>query len=116
MDFRHDARPEQVGTRLTPEPVDPGARITDLEREKLQLQKTITSHAVVDQAIGVVIAVGGLHPRQGFDVLKNVSQHTNRKLRAVAGLVIDWVSGEPLPDDVRRSLDDALAKARAESG
>ncbi|MFF1406743.1 ANTAR domain-containing protein [Streptomyces sp. NPDC058294] len=116
MDFRHDALPDLAGERLTPEPVDPAATITDLERERLQLQEGITSRALIDQATGVVIALGGLHPAQGFDVLRDVSQRTNRKLRTVAGLVVDRMSGGPLPDDVRQALDGALARARAQSG
>ncbi|MFB0618043.1 ANTAR domain-containing protein [Streptomyces sp. AGS-58] len=115
MDVRHDARPDPAATRLTPEPAGPAATITDLEREKLQLQEAIASRALIDQAIGVVVALGGLHPGQGFDVLRDVSQHTNRKLRTVAGLVVDRASGGPLSDDVRQALDGALARARARS-
>ncbi|MEU3859751.1 ANTAR domain-containing protein [Streptomyces sp. NPDC028722] len=116
MDVRHDARPDPAATRPTPEPAGPAATITDLERERLQLREALTSRALIDQAIGVVIALGGLHPRQGFDVLRDASQHTNRKLRTVAGLVVDGVSGGPLPDDVRQALDAALSRAGARPG
>ncbi|MEU0896557.1 ANTAR domain-containing protein [Streptomyces massasporeus] len=49
-----------------------------LERENdgspAHLQSAITSHVVIDQAIGVIIALGGLRPQQGFDVLRDISQ------------------------------------------
>lgn len=70
-------------------------------------------HPVVDQAIGVVITLGGLRPEQGFQVLREVSQHTNTKLRQVSELIVEWVHGEHLPDEIRTSLDKALATARS---
>ncbi|MFF1446372.1 ANTAR domain-containing protein [Streptomyces sp. NPDC058295] len=42
----------------------------------------------MDQAIGVLVAVYRLAPAAGFDVLREVSQHTNTKLHTVAETVI----------------------------
>ncbi|MFE6889202.1 ANTAR domain-containing protein [Streptomyces sp. NPDC057694] len=78
-----------------------------------QLQQAIVSHTVVDQAIGVVIALGGLTPDQGWAVLKEVSQHTNTKLREISGQVVAWTYGGELPDDTRQALDIALLRARS---
>ncbi|MFJ4715374.1 ANTAR domain-containing protein [Streptomyces sp. NPDC088785] len=87
-------------------------KIAGLQDEMRQLQQAIVSHSVVDHAIGVVISLGGLTPDQGWDVLKEVSQHTNTKLREIAGQVIAWTCGGELPDDTRQALDTALLRAR----
>ncbi|MYW63456.1 ANTAR domain-containing protein [Streptomyces sp. SID8379] len=87
-------------------------RITVLQDEVRQLHQAIASHTVVDQAIGVVIALGGLTPDQGWDVLKEVSQHTNTKLREIADQVVRWTNRGWLPDDTRQALDAALVRAR----
>ena len=88
-------------------------KISELQTEISQLQEAVVSHTVVDQAIGVVIALGGLRPEQGFQVLREVSQHTNTKLRQVSELIVEWVHSEQLPDEIRTSLDKALATARS---
>ncbi|MFG2466208.1 ANTAR domain-containing protein [Streptomyces canus] len=60
----------------------------ELQREIVRLRQAITSHQVIDQAIGVLIAVHQLPPTAGFEVLCEVSQRTNIKLHAVAETVI----------------------------
>lgn len=40
--------------------------------------------AVVDQAIGVVVAVHRIPPAVGFEMLREVAQHTDIKLHTVA--------------------------------
>ncbi|MFI0239159.1 ANTAR domain-containing protein [Streptomyces sp. NPDC016845] len=84
--------------------------LTGLRAEVRQLRQAIASHIVVDQAIGVVIVLGRLTPDQGWDVLKEVSQHTNTKLRDIAGQVVGWANGRPLPDRTRGALDSALER------
>ncbi|MFF2205904.1 ANTAR domain-containing protein [Streptomyces sp. NPDC058145] len=49
-----------------------------------QLEQAVISHAVIDQAVGVVIALEGVRSEQAFAMLKEVSQTTNVKLRTVA--------------------------------
>ena len=88
-----------------------GAR--DLQTEIGQLQEAIVSHTVIDHAIGVVITLGGLRPDQGFEVLREVSQHTNIKLRQISEQLVNWVHSEQLPDEIRNALDRALAAARS---
>lgn len=87
--------------------------ISELQKEIGQLQEAVVSHTVVDQAIGVVIALGRLRPDQGFGVLREVSQRTNTRLRQIAELIVDWAGGEQLPDEIRAALDEALATARS---
>ncbi|AOR30170.1 ANTAR domain-containing protein [Streptomyces fodineus] len=87
-------------------------RVTALEEEVAQLRRAVVSHALVDQAIGVVITAGGLRPEQGWEVLKQVSQHTNVKLREVARCLVQWPAGRRLPEEIRRALSVAVAQAR----
>ncbi|MGW1966613.1 ANTAR domain-containing protein [Streptomyces sp. NPDC001935] len=88
-------------------------RISQLQEEISQLRSAIDSHAVVDQAIGVVISLGGIPPDQGFDVLRTVSQHTNVKLREVAEQIVTWVRDEQLDQNIRQALSRALQNAEA---
>ncbi|MFE8925566.1 ANTAR domain-containing protein [Streptomyces sp. RM99] len=88
-------------------------KIGELRAEIDQLQEAVVSHAVVDQAVGVVVTLGGLRPDQGFQVLREVSQHTNVKLRQVSEQIVDWVHSEQLSDEIRAALDKALATVRS---
>jgi hypothetical protein len=85
-------------------------RIGALEAEVRQLRQAVASHAVIDQAIGVVIAVGHLRPEQGWSVLKDISQHTNTKLREVAEYVVQGAHCGWLPDGIHQALADALKR------
>ncbi|MFI8067201.1 ANTAR domain-containing protein [Streptomyces sp. NPDC086033] len=87
-------------------------KITELQTEIGQLQEAIVSHAVIDHAIGVVIGLGGLRSDQGFQVLRDISQHTNIKLRQVSEQIVDWVHDGELSDEVRAALERALITAR----
>ncbi|MGA5207825.1 ANTAR domain-containing protein [Streptomyces variegatus] len=96
-------RPSLDGTR-------DDATTARLERENAQLRHAVDSHARVDQAIGVLIAIHRLTPAAGFEVLREVSQHTNIKLHRVAEVVIAWALGQPLTESVGRQLDAAVRR------
>ncbi|WP_338145907.1 ANTAR domain-containing protein [Streptomyces scabichelini] len=87
---------------------DDTAQIVELQEEIGQLKEAVTSHAVVDQAIGMMVALGRVTPDQGWAVLRDVSQHTNIKLRNVAELILIWGQKGDLPPDVRATLEDTL--------
>ncbi|MEU6543214.1 ANTAR domain-containing protein [Streptomyces sp. NPDC046859] len=87
-----------------------GAVTARLEQENAQLRHAVDSHATVDQAIGVLIAIHQLAPAVGFEVLREVSQHTNTKLHTVAETVIAWALGTPLPEPVAQVLDAAVQR------
>lgn len=87
---------------------DETARIFELQEEIDQLKEAIVSHAVVDQAIGVMVALGRMTPDQGWLVLKELSQHTNIKLRNVADLILIWGRMGHMPEDIRGELEDLL--------
>ncbi|WP_055495944.1 ANTAR domain-containing protein [Streptomyces sp. TP-A0356] len=92
-----------------PDPTAPEAeRILQLEEEVGHLKEAITSHAVVDQAIGMLVALGHVSPDQGWEVLREVSQHANIKLRNVAELILVWGRDGDLPPDVRVHLEETL--------
>ncbi|NUR04977.1 MAG: ANTAR domain-containing protein [Streptomyces sp.] len=90
------------------EPADETDRIFALQEEVDQLKEAIVSHAVVDQAIGMMVALGRVAPDQGWAVLKDVSQHTNIKLRNVAELILIWGRNGDLPPQLKAELEDAL--------
>ncbi|MEU5116723.1 ANTAR domain-containing protein [Streptomyces longwoodensis] len=94
------------------EPVPRGSsaatRLRELQAEVDQLREAVSSHAVVDQAIGMVIALGRVSPDVGRAVLKEVSQHTDVKLRSVAELVLVWGRTGQLPEEIRTALEDAV--------
>jgi hypothetical protein len=81
-------------------------RIFELQEEVHQLKAAVASHAVVDQAIGMVVALGRVTPDQGWQVLKEVSQHTNIKLRNVADLILIWGRTGDMPPQIRAELED----------
>ncbi|MGW2034960.1 MULTISPECIES: ANTAR domain-containing protein [Streptomyces] len=83
-------------------------RIAALQAEVDQLKEAMTSHAVIDQAIGMVVALGRVTPDQGWQVLKEVSQHTNIKLRNIAELILIWGRRGDIPAQIRAALEDAL--------
>ncbi|MGW2638108.1 ANTAR domain-containing protein [Streptomyces sp. NPDC001348] len=83
-----------------------------LERERAQLKRAVTSHAVIDQAIGVVVAVGRIAPEEGWRVLRDVSQRTNTKLRTVADHILEFGQGGTLPEPILTEVKLALGGYR----
>ncbi|MFE2537119.1 ANTAR domain-containing protein [Streptomyces sp. NPDC059371] len=72
-----------------------------------EISHAVDSHATVDRAIGVLIAVHGLSPTAGLEVLREVSQHTDIELHSVAETLMAWALGQSLPEPVRQELDAA---------
>ncbi|MGI5192096.1 ANTAR domain-containing protein [Streptomyces sp. CA-288835] len=68
----------------------------------------------MDQAIGVLVAIHRLAPAAGFEVLREVSQHTNTKLHTVAETVIGWALGQELPPSVGQQLEAAVQRRSPE--
>ncbi|MFI8305976.1 ANTAR domain-containing protein [Streptomyces sp. NPDC085927] len=91
-------------------------RILQLEEEVQQLKEAVVSHAVVDQAIGVVVVLGRVSPDQGWTVLREVSQHTNVKLRDIAGTIVASGRTGVLPPRIRTELRKALDRLGAPAG
>ncbi|MFF7654797.1 ANTAR domain-containing protein [Streptomyces sp. NPDC007983] len=91
---------------------DPEEKAAALQEEVDQLRRAVVSHAVIDQAIGVLIAVTGLRPDEGWNVLREVSQHTNIKVREVARHILRWAHSGRLPKEIRPKLHAAVIRAR----
>jgi len=60
-----------------------------------QLRSSIVSRAVIDQALGVIMATERCPHDKAFAMLRSVSQNTNVKLRDLAATIVTSVSGEP---------------------
>ncbi|WP_435279376.1 ANTAR domain-containing protein [Streptomyces sp. 1222.5] len=86
-----------------------------LRRQIEQLQQALTSRAVIDQAIGVVIAYGGIQPARGWEILQEISQRTNIKLREVAAHLVQWPACTWLPPEIHSALDTALQHRKPSS-
>ncbi|POX52520.1 ANTAR domain-containing protein [Streptomyces sp. Ru71] len=95
-----------------PEHQDQACDVASLREEIAQLKQAVVSHAVVDQAIGVVIARGRLPPESAWSVLREISQQTNTKLREVAEHIVQWPYCGWLPPEIGRALAGALARRR----
>ncbi|MGY0488117.1 ANTAR domain-containing protein [Streptomyces sp. WG-D5] len=88
-----------------------------LRTEVAQLKQALTSHAVIDQAIGVVVVLGEVSPDEAWRVLREVSQRTNVKLRLVAEHVLAFAQGHAeLPEAERRELRWAMGYAAPRPG
>jgi GAF domain-containing protein len=60
-----------------------------------QLRSSIVSRAVIDQALGVIMATEHCPHDKAFAMLRSVSQNTNVKLRDLAATIVTRASGEP---------------------
>ncbi len=60
-----------------------------------QLRSSIMSRAIIDQALGVIMATEHCPQDKAFALLRTVSQNTNVKLRDLAADIVTSVSGEP---------------------
>lgn len=60
-----------------------------------QLRSSIVSRAVIDQALGVIMATERCPQDKAFALLRRASQNTNVKLRDLASTIVARVSGEP---------------------
>lgn len=60
-----------------------------------QLDDAMRSRSVIDQAIGILMAQRRCTAGEAFDLLRQASQHRNRKLRQVAADIIVNVTGQP---------------------
>ncbi|WP_404200065.1 ANTAR domain-containing protein [Streptomyces tauricus] len=96
---RHDA----TGSR----PFTPSG--ATLREEIAQLREALVRRPVIDMARGVLITVWSCTADEAWELLVDVSQHSNTKLYDLAEAILATVHGEPLP----RLLQDHLAAAAA---
>jgi anti-anti-sigma factor len=86
----------------------------DLRTEVGQLRRAMETRPVIDMARGLLMASFALTPEEAWGVLVEVSQHTNTKLRHLAQILLDTVTGsrngKRLPESVRREITEAVAR------
>ena len=68
------------------------ASCTDLNE---QLRSSMGSRAVIDQALGVIMATEHVAQDRALALLKSVSQNSNVRLRDLAASIVTRVSGKP---------------------
>lgn len=89
------------------------ARENEMLHEEIeQLKRAVASHAAIDQAIGVLVAVGQIPPEEAWRALRDVSQHTNTKLRTVAEHVLGFAQGNAVPEPEMQELQRAFRRYR----
>ncbi|WP_329139888.1 ANTAR domain-containing protein [Streptomyces sp. NBC_01476] len=104
------------GGASAPEREAPRAEVACLREEATGLRRALESYPVIDMARGVIMATAPCTKEQAWQLLVEVSQHANVKVRDVARSVVDGVSGTPLPPEVHRALVVALRRVRAARG
>ncbi|MEV6171353.1 ANTAR domain-containing protein [Streptomyces sp. NPDC051954] len=78
--------------------------VVELRARNEQLYRALTSRAVIDQARGMVMALAPCSSEPAWDLLVDVSQHCNIKLRDVAAALVATTEDEVLPEPIRREL------------
>jgi GAF domain-containing protein len=68
-------------------------RIARLRDARDDLAAAMESRAVIDMAVGVVMAQNRCAPEEAFALLRSASNSRNTKLREVAGSVVASISG-----------------------
>lgn len=86
------------------------AEVVELRTRNKQLEQALASRAVIDQARGMVMALAPCSSERAWDVLVDVSQHSNVKLRDVAAALVATTENETLPEPVRRELRQGLRR------
>jgi AmiR/NasT family two-component response regulator len=89
------------------------AEVVELRAANEQLSRALTSRAVIDQARGMVMALAPCSSDRAWDLLVDVSQHCNIKLRDVAAALVATTKDEPLTEPIQQELRRALRRLHA---
>lgn len=89
------------------------AEVVELRVKNAQLEQALASRAVIDQARGMVMALAPCSSERAWDLLVDVSQHCNVKLRNVAVALVATTRDETLPGQIQRELRRALRRLHA---
>ncbi|MET7568251.1 anti-sigma factor antagonist [Streptomyces sp. NPDC005492] len=82
----------------------------ELRTEVVQLKRAMLTRPVIDLARGVLMASFSLTAEDAWNVLVDVSQHTNTKLHQLAEDLVGSVNGAPLPDHVQQRISIAVTE------
>jgi hypothetical protein len=103
-------RPPTVTHTVAPPGHD--AEVARLRAENEQLRQALCGRAVIDQALGMVMALTPCSRDDAWALLVRVSQHSNTKLRTVCEALVATTGGSPLPREVARAFKPLRAAAR----
>ncbi|MDQ0948632.1 AmiR/NasT family two-component response regulator [Streptomyces phaeochromogenes] len=84
--------------------------ILELRAKSEQLSQALASRAVIDQARGMVMVLARCSSERAWDLLVDVSQHCNVKLRDVAAALVATTKDERLPEPLQRELSRGLRR------
>ena len=97
MSTEDTVAPDPAPDRLVAGPAVDG-QVVDHDIRIRQLEEALESHAVVDQARGVLMATHRIDADAAWSLLVRVSSHQNIKVRTLAEAVIILVTS-PVPAD-----------------
>ncbi|MHA6792572.1 ANTAR domain-containing protein [Pseudonocardia bannensis] len=96
---------------LTAEVDHRDAELAELRERADQLAHALRTRPVIEQAKGMLMLMHRCSEQKAFDLLRGLSQASNRKLRDVAAEIVDAMSrDEPLPAGTARVLAAELAQ------
>ncbi|MEU8488899.1 ANTAR domain-containing protein [Streptomyces sp. NPDC048641] len=61
------------------------------------------------RAIGIIVTLAGLRAEDSRDVLREISQHTDIKMRHVSEPIVPWAQAGHLASEVRHKLERSMA-------
>ncbi|MFC7310831.1 ANTAR domain-containing protein [Streptomyces monticola] len=89
------------------------AEVVELRAKNDQLNRALASRTVIDQACGMVMVLAPCSSQRAWDLLVDLSQHCNVKLRTVAAALVATAEDEALPEQMQRELRGALRRLHA---
>ncbi|UYQ62714.1 ANTAR domain-containing protein [Streptomyces peucetius] len=89
------------------------AEVVELRADNEQLGQALASRAVIDQACGMMMAMAPCPSDRAWDLLVDVSQRCNIKLRDVAEALVATTKDRTLPEPIQRELRRALRRLHA---
>ncbi|MGW3649842.1 ANTAR domain-containing protein [Streptomyces sp. NPDC000878] len=90
----------------------PSAELVELRARNEQLERALASRAVIDQARGMLMVLAPCSSDRAWDLLVDVSQRCNIKLRDVAVALVATTDGQRLPEPMQRELRRGLRRLR----
>ncbi|MGW5061574.1 ANTAR domain-containing protein [Streptomyces sp. NPDC004096] len=99
-----DLHADRLSDAVSEPNADSLGQIDQLEAQVAQLERDMNADAVIDQAIGVIVAMTRMTPAEVWDVLRETSMCTDIKLRHVAELVVSWGRTGVLAADIRQEI------------
>lgn len=60
-----------------------------------ELHEALTTRAVIDQALGILMVTRKIGAHEAFEILRHASQNSNRKVSTVAAELIETMTGHP---------------------